>query len=83
MEILLDYIDKFLRDHAGISHDFTILARQLASNENGLPIEVYCYTKTTDRSCYESIQASIIEHILAVLSAFNLQIYQRPYGGKG
>ncbi len=40
----------------GICKEHTILARQLAPNENGLPIEIYAFKKDIELKKYEEIQ---------------------------
>jgi miniconductance mechanosensitive channel len=59
----------------------TLLVRQLASGSEGVPIEVYCFTNTTDWNAYEAIQGDIFDHLLAIVSEFGLRLYQQPSGG--
>jgi len=58
----------------------TLLVRQLAPTETGIPIELYCFTTTTDWNAYEAIQADIFDHILAVIPLFDLRVFQAPTG---
>lgn len=44
------------------------------------PLEVYCFTSTTAWSEYESIQADIFDHLLAILAEFDLRLFQEPSG---
>ena len=53
-----------------------MMVRQLPSSQVGIPIEIYCFTDTTDWGDYEDIQADIFDHILAVLPTFELSVYQ-------
>ncbi|MGB2692511.1 MAG: mechanosensitive ion channel family protein, partial [Thermodesulfobacteriota bacterium] len=46
----------------------------------GLPIEIYVFSSDQDWSNYESIQADIFDHILAVIPEFDLRVYQDPTG---
>ncbi len=70
------YLIKYITTHPKLKHDFTCLIRQLQPNENGLPIEIYAFTKVTDWSEYENIQADIFDHILAMLPEFELAVLQ-------
>ena len=75
------YIEYYLKNHSDIKNDgFTLMVRQLQSTDRGLPIQVYCFTNTTDWGIYESIQADIFDHILSVVGYFNLKLYQLPSG---
>ena len=46
----------------------------------GLPLEIYCFTDTVDWGEYESIQADIFDHLIAILPEFGLRIFQEPSG---
>ncbi|MCF6311028.1 MAG: mechanosensitive ion channel family protein [Verrucomicrobiales bacterium] len=75
------YIEAYLKNHPDIhQHSMTLLVRQLSPNAEGLPIEIYCFTTTTDWIAYESIQADIFDHLLAVASEFDLHIFQQSSG---
>jgi miniconductance mechanosensitive channel len=74
------YIEAYLRQHPRIRKDMTLLVRQLSAGRDGLPIEVYVFTNTTVWAEYESIQADIFDHLLAVMPEFNLQVFQEPTG---
>jgi miniconductance mechanosensitive channel len=74
------YIIRYLRDHPAINENLTLLVRQLAPTPEGLPIEVYAFTKDTRWAFYEDIQADIFDHILSITPHFGLSVYQRPSG---
>ncbi len=74
------YIIAYLQWHPRIGDGFTLLVRQLAPTSLGLPIEIYCFADTTTWGEYESIQADIFDHLLAILPEFGLRIYQEPSG---
>lgn len=59
----------------------TFLVRQLQPGAEGLPIEIYVFTKDTRWAIYEGIQADIFDHILAIIPEFGLRYYQKPSGG--
>ncbi len=70
------YIDKYLRSLKSINPNLTMLVRQLQPDSTGLPIEIYCFTKTTDWIEYERIQSDIFDHLLAILPVFGLRVFQ-------
>ncbi len=74
------YITAYLKNHPRIHQDLTFLIRQLAPSEKGIPIEIYVFTNITDWIAYEAIQADIFDHLLAVLTEFDLQVFQNPTG---
>jgi miniconductance mechanosensitive channel len=74
------YVEAYLHQHPRIRKDMTLLVRQLSAGRDGLPIEVYVFTNTTVWAEYESIQAGIFDHLLAVLPEFNLLVFQEPTG---
>ncbi|BBV67108.1 mechanosensitive ion channel family protein [Kluyvera ascorbata] len=74
------YLNEYLRNHPKIRKDMTLMVRQLAPDNNGLPIEIYAFTNTVVWAEYESIQADIFDHIFAVVEEFGLRIHQSPTG---
>jgi len=81
------YIEAYLQNHPSVHQGMTLLIRQLQSTADGLPIEIYCFTNTTEWGAYEGIQADIFDHILAVAPEFGLRIFQNEsdfaYGAAG
>lgn len=74
------YIQAYLEKHPGIHKEMTLMVRQLAPLETGLPIEIYAFTNKTEWAVYEGIQADIFDHILAIAPSFGLRIFQNPTG---
>jgi miniconductance mechanosensitive channel len=74
------YINHYLQHHPGISQEMTLLVRQLAPTENGLPLEIYAFTNDIRWDVYESIQSDIFDHLFAVAPEFELHIFQNPSG---
>lgn len=74
------YLIAYLKDHPKINMNLTFLVRQLEPGPTGLPIEVYVFSSDQVWANYESIQADIFDHILAVIPEFGLQVYQNPTG---
>lgn len=74
------YIQTYLKNHSKIHDKLTFLIRQLSPSEKGLPIQIYVFTNVTDWIEYESIQADIFDHLLAIVPQFGLRIFQNPTG---
>lgn len=74
------YVEAYLRNSNRIRQDMTLLVRQLAIEDRGIPIEVYCFTNITSWVEYEEIQSDIFDHLLAAASHFGLQVFQKPGG---
>jgi miniconductance mechanosensitive channel len=74
------YVVAYLRSHAAIHQGMTLLVRQLAPTAEGLPIELYCFTRSTDWGIYEDVQSDIFDHLLAIAPQFGLRIFQAPSG---
>ena len=74
------YVLAYLKHHPQINQNLTILARQLAPTESGLPIEIYAFSADKNWANYEAIQADIFDHLFAVVSEFDLTLFQKPSG---
>jgi len=74
------YLEAYLRQNPLIHKNMTLLVRQLAPTENGLPIEIYAFCTDTRWAFYESHMADIFDHIFGVLPEFGLRSFQRPSG---
>ena len=70
------YADIYLHKHPMIRKDMIIMVRTLEPTENGLPVQFYCFTTTTEWREYENIQSEIMEHFASVMPIFELYPYQ-------
>lgn len=69
------YCCLYIYNNPFINNVQQILVRILDPTNGGLPLQVYCFTATTDWNKYEGIQSAIIEHISTVCGDFGLDIY--------
>jgi len=74
------YILAYLQNHPKINQQLTLLVRQLAPTESGLPMEIYAFSAEKNWAKYESIQADIFDHLFAVAKEFDLRVFQKPTG---
>ena len=70
------YVEKYLRSNKNINQDMLILVRQLAPGSTGLPLEIYCFTNSTQWVEYENAQSDVFDHLLAILPIFGLRVFQ-------
>jgi len=74
------YLESYLQHHPKIHNNMTFLVRQLQPTDKGIPIEVYVFSNDQQWANYESIQADIFDHIMAVIPEFELSVFQSPSG---
>lgn len=74
------YVTNYLKQNPMIHKEMTFLVRYLQTTSEGLPLEIYVFSKDQVWANYEVIQADIIDHLLAILPEFGLRIYQNPSG---
>jgi len=74
------YMTSYLRHHPGLRQDMTLMVRQLDPGPKGVPLQVWTFTATTAWVDYEGIQSDIFDHLLSVLSEFDLRAFQEPSG---
>jgi miniconductance mechanosensitive channel len=74
------YVEEYLKVHPMIHSDMTFLVRQRQPSDKGLPLEIYVFSKDQRWANYESIQADIFDHIFAVVTEFELRVFQNPTG---
>ncbi len=71
------YVEQYLKHNPRIHQEMTQLVRQLQPTEHGLPLEIYCFTASTAWAEYEAIQSDVFDHLLAILPAFGLRVFQQ------
>lgn len=74
------YLINYLKNHPGIDANKTLMVRQLAPGESGIPMEIYAFTRDTVWVNYETVQSDIFDHVYAVAGEFGLRIFQSPSG---
>lgn len=74
------YLDEYLKQHPKINQELLFMTRQLESTPNGIPLEVYAFSKDKTWVNYERITADIFDHIFASISYFDLEAFELPTG---
>ena len=72
-----NYLSNYLKGHKSVNEEQTILVRQQEMTSTGIPMQIYCFTHTTDWVEYEAVQSDIFDHIFASIRSFGLKVYQR------
>jgi miniconductance mechanosensitive channel len=74
------YVEMFLANNSNINNSLTYMVRQLQPTENGLPIEIYAFSKVKEWKGFEQVVADLFDHILAAAPEFELEVFQNPAG---
>lgn len=74
------YINTYLQNHSGLNKDMVTICRQLQPTAQGMPLEIYCFSKDQRFVEYEYIIADIFDHIMASVIYFDLEVYETGAG---
>ena len=72
------YCEAYIKSRSYINDKMIRMVRQLSPKAEGLPLEIYCFTATTDWIPYENYQSDLFDHLLSVLEEFDLRVFQNP-----
>lgn len=75
-----NYVMHYLGTLPDVHPDLLRMVRILQPTAEGIPVELYCFSKQTDWLPFETLQNTILDHVIAILPRFGLRIYQRPSG---
>lgn len=75
-----NYAMHYLATLPDIHPEMLRMVRILQPTAEGIPVEIYCFSKQTDWLPFEMLQNTILDHLIASLPRFGLRIYQRPSG---
>ncbi len=78
--VFRNYALAYLKAHPQINQDMTLMVRHLAPTTQGIPIEIYCFSKDKRWEYYEAITADIFDHLIAAIPYFDLQLFESPSG---
>ena len=56
------YLLKYIETNPKINQNLTVLVRQLAPTEKGIPIQIYAFSNDIEWINYETIQSDIFDH---------------------
>ena len=72
------YILSYAKHNPEIHKDMTLMVRQLAPTEYGLPLELYMFTNGTNWGYFEDTMADLFDHLLAAIKFFHLEVFESP-----
>ena len=72
------YLTNYLENYPGLNKDMILLCRHLQPTSQGIPLEIYVFTKDKRFQNYEYIMSDIFDHILASVVYFDLEIFEMP-----
>lgn len=57
-----------------------VMTRLLQPTDNGVPLEIYCFSADKIWKEYEAIKSEIIERVFSSAALFKLRLYQNASG---
>lgn len=72
------YMETYIQNHSAIHKEMLLMCRQLAPTAQGIPLEVYCFSKDKKWENYEYIMADLFDHFLAAVPYFDLELFEYP-----
>jgi miniconductance mechanosensitive channel len=70
------YIEEYLKAHPMTSDDLTMMCRQLEPTSQGIPIQIYTFSKDKEWTKYEAITSDIFDHLLSSVKYFKLECFE-------
>lgn len=71
-------LHQYLLHHPAINVDMQpVMVRQLPTISEGIPVQIYAFTRTKDWAEYEEIQSQLVEYMAASAAQFGLRVFQR------
>lgn len=85
LSLFRKYLIRYLAGNKDVVHKHPdpavfMMVRQLQPTPEGLPLELYFFSRITKWSAFERFQADIFDHVYAAVGEFHLRIYQAPSG---
>lgn len=74
------YIQLYINQHQLLNKSMLSMVRILDPTENGVPLQVYCFTVITEWKGYEAVRSEITEYVYSVSRMFELRIFQNASG---
>jgi miniconductance mechanosensitive channel len=72
------YAEAYLKKLPFVDTGQAIIMKHQSFEGNGLQLELNLYTKNTQYVPYENLQSEIVEHLLAIMNEFGLNVFQQP-----
>ena len=70
------YIEEYLKAHPMTNDDLTMMCRQLEPTSQGIPIQIYTFSKDKEWTKYEALTSDIFDHLLSSVKYFKLECFE-------
>lgn len=70
------YLTQYIQNHSGVNKEMMLMVRHLQPTEKGIPLEIYCFSKDKVWENYEYIMADILDHVIASVAYFDLELFE-------
>ena len=70
------YIEEYLKAHPMTNDDLTMMCRQLEPTSQGIPIQIYTFSKDKEWTKYEALTSDIFDHLLSSVKYFKLELFE-------
>lgn len=74
------YMCQWLLNNPAIRSDEQILVRLMPPTGEGIPLQIWCFTATTNFTAHEAIQSAVFEHVAVTAIDFGLRLFNDPSG---
>ena len=74
--IFREYIQRYLKEHPDTNDNLTMMCRQLQPTAQGIPIQIYAFSKDKEWTKYEALTSDIFDHLLSSVKYFNLECFE-------
>ena len=74
------YTETYLKGHPLVDKSQGILMKYRPHEGNGIHMQLTLFAKDTQVIPYENLQSEIMEHLLAIMKEFGLNVFQQPTG---
>ena len=70
------YVEEYLKAHPMTNDDLTMMCRQLEPTSQGIPIQIYTFSKDKEWTKYEALTSDIFDHLLSSVKYFKLECFE-------
>ena len=70
------YIEEYLKAHPMTNEELTLMCRQLEPTSQGIPIQIYTFSKDKEWTKYEALTSDIFDHLLSSVKYFDLECFE-------
>ena len=66
----------YIEDNNKLNKEYMYMIRTLDPTPQGIPLQVYCFSKITNWVGFEAIQSEVMEYVISILPQFELCAFQ-------